>query len=547
MCEPAIAATRQLFPRADITLLVKPAVADLFRAHPGIDHLLVYEDPGAHTSWLGKWSLARTLRARAFDMAILFQNAFEAGLLAFLAGIPQSYGYATDGRRLLLSDAIRVPAQPALPHQVEYYVRLLAPLGLGAPARAPRLYLSEQEKQAMDVKLEEQGIGKTDFLIGLNPGSTYGGAKRWLPERFAEAADRLVRTHEAERGNRAHVVIVGAKGEEPVGDAIAGLMQSKALRLAGRTSVRELMALIKRCGLFLTNDTGPMHIAAAFGVPVVAVFGPTDWRRTSPFRQDDSIVRSPVDCAPCLLRECPIDHRCMTRVTVDEVFNAAVGQLQADKLAGNKLTSKSAPQLPACQPARLSAPLKGIPVFLDRDGTVNRDSGYVKAPEELEVFPGSAEAISRLNKAGAIVILTTNQSGIGRGMFSDEDLARVHAHLHDVLREGGAALDGLYYCPHHPNAGCACRKPGAGMIDRAAEELGVTPSRGYVIGDKALDIELAKTVGAGSILVTTGPTSLDAREQLAAKGVVPDFIAPSLAGAVDWIFADARARGLVSR
>ncbi len=538
MSEPALAALRELFPTAEITLLVKPAIAELLRGHPALQRILVYEDPGRHVGITGKWTLAGTLRRLRFDLAILFQNAFEAALVTFLAGIPRRYGYATDGRRFLLSDPIAVPERMKIGHQVQYYLDMLRPLGSERPAGSPRLFLSHEEVQAMDQRLAEAGVDDSDLLVGLNPGSTYGSAKRWLPERFAETADRLSQEQGMQSGRRVRVVIVGARGEEALGRAIADRMQVKPIQLSGRTTMRELMAVIKRCDLFLTNDTGPMHLAASFGVPVVALFGPTDSRTTSPFGSGHTIVRHPVECAPCLLRECPIDHRCMTRISVDEVYGAAVKQLVV-KFESRK--SKS-PDLMTFQPSDLTTPLKGVTVFLDRDGTMNRDPGYVKTPEELELFPGVVEAVARLNRAGARVVTITNQSGIARGLLTASTLEQIHDRLRALLKAGGACLDGIYVCPHAPDEGCGCRKPGTALVERAVADLDLDLSGAYVVGDQKRDMELALRIGAKSLLVTTGPTSLQALAVLQAEGRQPDYVAPGLVEAVEWIIEDVKAR-----
>jgi lipopolysaccharide heptosyltransferase II len=536
--EPALAALRELFPTAEITLLVKPAIAELMRGHPALQRILVYEDPGRHVGITGKWTLAGTLRRLRFDLAILFQNAFEAALVTFLAGIPRRYGYATDGRRFLLSDPIAVPERMKIGHQIQYYLDMLRPLGSERPAGSPRLFLSHEEEQAMDQRLAEAGVHESDLLLGLNPGSTYGSAKRWLPERFAETADRLSQEQGMQSGRRVRVVIVGARGEEALGRAIADRMQVKPIQLSGRTTMRELMAVIKRCDLFLTNDTGPMHLAASFGVPVVALFGPTDSRTTSPFGSRHTIVRHPVECAPCLLRECPIDHRCMTRISVDEVYGAAVKQLVV-KVESRQ--SKS-PALKAFQPSDLMTPLKGVTVFLDRDGTMNRDPGYVKTPEELELFPGVVEAVARLNWAGARVVTITNQSGIARGLLTASTLEQIHDRLRALLKAGGACLDGIYVCPHAPDEGCGCRKPGTALVERAVADLGLDLSGAYVVGDQKRDMELALRIGAKSLLVTTGPTSLQALADLQSEGRQPDYVAPGLVEAVEWIIEDVKAR-----
>ena len=323
MCEPALRGLRRLFPDAQIALLVKPAVADLFVGHPALTRVLTYEPKGRHAGLSGKWALAGQLRRQGFDLAVLFQNAFEAAFLTFLAGVPRRYGYATDGRSLLLSNPVAAPDRHTLVHQVHYYWDLLKPLGLAGDPPAPELMVFPEEEQTMAGRFAQAGLAASDVVVGINPGSTYGGAKRWLPERFAEVTERLCRTIRESQEQQVSVVIFGAKGEERLGQEIAARLSSRSLVLSGATTIRELMAAVKRCATLLTNDTGPMHIASAFQVPVVAIFGPTDWRTTAPFGSAHTIVRQPVDCAPCLLRECPIDHRCMTRVSVDQVYEAA--------------------------------------------------------------------------------------------------------------------------------------------------------------------------------------------------------------------------------
>ena len=283
MCEPALRGLRKLFPDAQIALLVKPAVADLFVGHPALTRVLTYDTKGRHAGLSGKWALAGQLRRQGFDLAVLFQNAFEAAFLTFLAGVPRRYGYATDGRSLLLSDPVAVPDRRTLVHQVRYYWELLKPLGLTGDPSAPELVVFPEEEQAMAGRFAQGGLTATDVVVGINPGSAYGGAKRWLPERFAEVTERLCRTIRESREQQASVVIFGAKGEEQLGREIAARLSSRSLVLSGATTIRELMAALKRCAMLLTNDTGPMHIASAFQVPVVAIFGPTDWRNTSPF------------------------------------------------------------------------------------------------------------------------------------------------------------------------------------------------------------------------------------------------------------------------
>ena len=539
MCEPALRGLRKLFPNAQIALLVKPAVADLFTGHPAMTDVLTYDTTGRHAGLSGKWALAGQLRRQGFDLAVLFQNAFEAAFLTFLAGVPRRYGYATDGRSLLLSDPVAAPDRRTLVHQVRYYWDLLQPLGLTGDPSAPELVVSPEEEQAMAGRFAQGGLSATDVVVGINPGSTYGGAKRWLPERYAEVTEQLCRTIRESREQQVGVVIFGAQGEERLGQEIAARLSSQSLVLSGATTIRELMAAVKRCAMLLTNDTGPMHIASAFQVPVVAIFGPTDWRTTSPFGSAHAIVRQPVDCAPCLLRECPIDHRCMTRVTVDQVYEASLSSLSSlSGLSRPNQTDKT--DLP--HQIDQTHILKDVTVFLDRDGTLNYDPGYLKVAAELKLLAGVGPALARLKGAGAKLVVVTNQSGVGRGIVTLKDLEAIHARLEGLLEQEDAALDAIYFCPHHPDDGCRCRKPNVGMVERAVAELQLDLRRSYLIGDQARDLQLAHRVGAKAILLTPGLVDAESLDRLKVEQAMPDAVAKSMAEAVDWILEDAKTR-----
>lgn len=507
----ALMALRAGFPKARISLLVKPAIAELLQGHPAVDEIVLYRDPGPHSGLGGKLSLARLLNRGRYDLAILLQNAFEAALVTTLAGIPNRYGYATDGRSFLLTHRVSLTPQIRRKHQAEYYLELLRPLGIPVDPVAPTLRTTPEEDASAVGLLSSLGVPAGRFLIGLNPGSTYGAAKRWIPERFAEVADRVA----AEHGG--HVLIFGGRGEEALGATIAGMMAASSTVLSGRTTVRQLMALIKQCRLFMTNDTGPMHIAAAFGVPLVAIFGPTDPVTTSPFGEGHELIRKPVDCSPCLLRECPIDHRCMQRISAEEVYEAAVRQLRTGG-------------------AESTAPV----VFLDRDGTLNKDPGYLNNPDAVCLLPGVGPAVARLNEAGYKTVVVTNQSGIGRGLIEPDALEAIHQRLRQLLAEDGAWLDGIYVCTHRPDEGCGCRKPAPGLVDRARRELGLGADRSFVIGDKATDVELARNIGATAVFVLSGDHPEEERAKMAGLDLSPDYVARDLAEAVEWILKEAK-------
>ncbi|MDP8981072.1 MAG: lipopolysaccharide heptosyltransferase II [Acidobacteriota bacterium] len=300
MCVPALQALRGRFPAARIAILAKPWVAGLYAREPFADEVIPYTQ--------GYWATARMLRERRFDAAILLQNAFEAALIVWLARIPVRIGYNRDARGLLLTSAIPVPAPGEIPrHQRFYYLELLRRAGLidGLP-----------ECDAIHLTRPEVALRP---MIGVSPGAAYGGAKRWLPERFAEAAATVAGVHGAS------IALFGSASERAVCDQIAALLPGReVINHAGRTTLAEFIDLAAACQVFLTNDSGAMHIASALGVPTVAVFGATDHEATGPTGSCARIVREPVDCSPCLLRECPIDHRCMTRVPSGRVAEEAL-------------------------------------------------------------------------------------------------------------------------------------------------------------------------------------------------------------------------------
>jgi len=301
----SLAAVRDLrrrnFPDARIEVLARPWVAELYRAVPEVDAVRVTRRFRAD---------ARALRA-TFDAAVLLPNSFSAALQAWLSGIPERWGYATDGRAPLLTRAPRVPPQVRGRSQVYYYRAMLAGAGLRVSATPDVSLVCPPEWAAGSRRLLDDGEGAP--WVAINPGATFGTAKRWLPERFAAVGDALAR-----RGAR--VAVVGGAAERSVGEAIVAQMTAPARMLCGETTLPELAGVLSRAALLVTNDSGPMHLAAALGRRVVAVFGPTDWRETHPVGAEHRLVRESVHCAPCGLRECPIDHRCMRRVTIDRVL-----------------------------------------------------------------------------------------------------------------------------------------------------------------------------------------------------------------------------------
>jgi len=318
MTFPAIAAVRETLPKARITVLVKPWVADLVRMHPAVDEVMVYERPGRHSGPGGLFALARELRGENFDAALLLQNAIEAAIIAWLAGIPVRAGYSTDARGLLLTHPVKRTSQILTVHQSIYYLEMLKALGFRSSQGALRLVATEKQRLSAEKLLGQFGIAGRRPLVGMAPGAAYGPAKRWFPERFAAVADRLA-------GRTAcPVLLFGSDGDRASTEAVQAAAKNPFIDIAGRTNLEDAIALIARCDLFITNDSGLMHVAGALGVPTVAIFGSTNPQTTYPLGERTVILRRPVDCSPCLKKECPTDFKCMDLVTVDEVYDESV-------------------------------------------------------------------------------------------------------------------------------------------------------------------------------------------------------------------------------
>jgi heptosyltransferase-2 len=321
MALPALEAVRDNFPESDITVLARPWVMPLLANHPAVDRLLPIDKRGGMMTDFGEiMRVAGRIRRRKFDLAILFQNAFEAALLAFLGGIRVRIGYNTDGRGLLLSHGPARRDEILVQHQVEYYLGILRALDWEAASREPRLFVSPKDLDSVRSLLSSEGVGKDDFLLGLSPGAAYGPAKRWPLDRFAAIGDRAVQRWGA------RVVLVGSAGERDLCRRLAETMKHRPLDLCGRTTLGEAMALIGACRFFVTNDSGLMHVAAALDVPMVAVFGSTDPSATGPRSRNASIVRHETACAPCLKPVCPTDYRCMLGIEPHHVWHEMENQ-----------------------------------------------------------------------------------------------------------------------------------------------------------------------------------------------------------------------------
>jgi len=317
MTVPALRALRRVLPDAKITLVVRPSAKDLFADVDFVDDILVYDRKNL---W-SVWPQVREYRRKQFDLAVLFQNAFEAALIPFLGGVPMRLGYATESRQALLTHPLVLPDWRSTRHEVFYYLYLITALEqllfgkseICESAPDASLQISDARKSEAGNLLRSYGVREREPVIALCPGSINSRAKRWPAAAYAALADRLI-------DSKRQVLLIGSADEADVTREVTSRMKQQPVVLTGKTSLNEITAVLSIVDLVVTNDTGPAHIAAALGRPTLVIFGPTNPLTTRPFAPEAEILRHPPDCAPCMLRDCPIDHRCMTAITVDEVF-----------------------------------------------------------------------------------------------------------------------------------------------------------------------------------------------------------------------------------
>ncbi len=479
MTIPALRALNRSLPDARIVLLVKPWVAPLFEKDPDIDEIILYSDD--YKGFTGKIRLARRLTKYGFDAALLFQNAFDAALITFLARIKKRIGYSRDGRGLLLTDPVAFDAGAKELHHIDYYLNMIKKAGFDGMSDLPWLFLDIEERKKARSVLESLKRP----VIALNPGAAYGSSKRWLPERFAEVASKVITELNGS------VLLLGGPKEAGIADDILKhidpllVTHASLLNLSGRTHLRELMALIAESDVLVTNDSGPMHIGYAVGTPLVAIFGSTSPEHTGPVNKTDIVIRKSIACSPCFDRECKKNNlACMDLVISEEVYSAVKTLVPAKRA-----------------------------VFFDRDGTLCRDAHYLSRMEDLEIFP-DISTLSKLKEQGFSLIGVSNQSGIARGIVQENVTKQINQTFIDLY-----GFDAFYYCPHHPDDHCSCRKPQPGMLIRARNEHGIDLKHSFVVGDNECDMVLARAVGAKAILVKTGKTVTSAYADAVVEGL----------------------------
>jgi heptosyltransferase II len=316
---PALASLQAAFPKAEIRVIARDWVKELFVSGTPAAGVIDLPDD---RSLGGLRAAARLLRQERFDLGLLLTNSFGSALLFSLARIPERWGYRREGRGVFLTKGVNLEEGGPAVHHADYYLGLVRGLGLKTIPPSIRLSLTAAEKKAGRKLLDSLGLVGKKPLVILNPGASYGPAKRWPAANFATLGTLL------QNKMSCQVLVTGSAEEAGLAQTLAGAMRRKPVLLSGRTNLRQLLGVLAQADLFITNDSGPMHLANALSVPVIGLFGPTEPAVTRPFQQPSTVIWKGAVCWPCLYRSCPYGHECMTAITPEEVLEAAGGYIR---------------------------------------------------------------------------------------------------------------------------------------------------------------------------------------------------------------------------
>lgn len=325
MATPVLADLRSKWRNAEIVAMCQPSVAQMIKEDPHIDEIFSFKKVSGWIHRVHRSDIVDALQLGDYDLGVLLTNSFSSAWWFWRGKVHYRIGFADHWRSLLLNKAVSYPKNKETQHLVITYKMLLEPLGIPVSDSAPTLYLLPEEKKQVREILLKYNITDSNRVVGINPGAAYGTAKCWLPERFKAVTQELLKSDPNIR-----VIYFGDPTGAPLVHEICSEFSERVVNLAGKTSLRELIGMIERCNVFLTNDSGPMHIASALGTPLVALFGSTSDVKTGPYN-GGKVIHKHVECSPCYKRVCPIDFRCMKRIEVDEVVQSLLTALQQKK------------------------------------------------------------------------------------------------------------------------------------------------------------------------------------------------------------------------
>lgn len=324
MSIPAIKAIRLLYPESHITVLGKPSVIDVLSLTGDIDDFIFYEISGKNCGLIKRFRLGKFIKEKGFNKCFIFPNSFDSAIVPFIAGIPERIGFQGGFRTPLLTLKVKKPLMEI--HQAEKYFQLVKANGFSGDMPGFKLKPDSDSLKWADDFMKFHIRSKEKTVVGVSPGAEYGPAKRWFPDGFAGLINRVKNVYNTE------VILVGSENDRDICGSVNRQVSGNIIDMSGKTSIKQLIALLKKMNLLITNDTGTMHLASAVGIPVIAIFGSTDNRATSPVAGKVKIVKSDVSCSPCLKRTCEKNtYECFSKISVKEVFNEVKNILDKQK------------------------------------------------------------------------------------------------------------------------------------------------------------------------------------------------------------------------
>ena len=321
---PAIKSVRNAYPNSRISVMVRPYCEDVVRGNPYLDEVIIYDKGGKEKGISGNLSFILNLRRRNFDLALILHPTARSHIITFLSGIPERVGYDKK-LGLLLTKKVPHAKQFGLRHEIDYTLDLLRYIGIEAPEKELYMPVRGASEEKVRNIFTENGLSENDIIIALNPAASCA-SKRWPEKKFAELGDKLADKY------KVRIVIVSGAEDKVYADSVSRLMRSPSLNLSGITTVSDLASVLKRAALFISNDSGPVHMACALGRPVIAIFGRSDRglspKRWGPVGRSDVVLHKDVECHKCLAHNCKIGFKCLEAITVDDALAAASGILK---------------------------------------------------------------------------------------------------------------------------------------------------------------------------------------------------------------------------
>ena len=323
MATPTVSAVRKMFPKAKLSILAKPVFTTFWKEYPGVDEVL-----GLGKGLGGFWKTVSTLKQKQFDAALVMPTSLSSAFLAFAAGVPIRIGWGGEAREIFLTQVVTRP-QPRQEHLVWEYLELAQKgLEMKVPGSSFQLQspVTQEAVRGLRQVWADTGVPPQKAFIALAPGATYGPAKRWPLSYWRTLIQKLLK----ERSES--LLIMGGLEEEaylrPLMEGLDSKNSNRVHLLAGRTTATILAAMLSKCKLMVTNDSGPMHVAAAVGTPTVAIFGSSSPTWTRPFGLGHEVIYKHLECSPCFQRTCPIGYKCLNAISVDEVYQAVLKKLR---------------------------------------------------------------------------------------------------------------------------------------------------------------------------------------------------------------------------